>query len=94
MERQNSGINIIGSSIEHVVMPKAFLRDKKLSLKAKGLMAYLLSYEDDTHIDTVKDDNLMNEEIEIIAQELLDNNYIALQDHGIYLLSGEKYGRY
>jgi len=64
----------------YVMINKEFLNDNELSLKAKGLLTYLLSLPDDWKIyesELIKHHKDGTSAIKSAIKELLDNNYIS-----------------
>lgn len=63
----------------YVVLDKKFLNDVNLSMKAKGLLAYLLSLPDDWQIyenEIVQHHKDGRDSLKSAIKELMDNNYI------------------
>lgn len=63
----------------YVVLNKEFLNDINLSMKAKGLLAYLLSLPDDWQIyenELVQHHKDGRDSVKSAIKELIDNNYI------------------
>lgn len=82
----------------YVVLNKEFLNDVNLSMKAKGLLAYLLSLPDDWQIyenELVQHHKDGRDSVKAAIKELMDSRYIEreqLRDNG--RLNGYEYRVY
>ena len=66
----------------YTILPKAFLKDKKLSLKAKGLLAIMLSLPDDWDFSIkglVTISGVSEKQINNVIKELKYNGYIEIK---------------
>jgi len=75
----------------YVILNKEFLNDVNLTLKAKGLLTYLLSLPDDWQIyenEIVQHHKDGRDSLKSAIKELMDNNYIErsrIRDTGGHL---------